>query len=105
MNFNELQTRNYIAKFLCIPVHKLTYILYKKGIENFYFSFSIPKKDGSARLIHAPQGVLKNIQKNLHKPYIFTHKTITLTYHMDLKRIKILLAMQLSIEIKNMFLI
>ena len=63
--FNDIKTRNELAEFLDIPIRKLTYVLYKKGIENYYTSFEIPKKSCGVRQINAPQGDLKEIQKKL----------------------------------------
>ena len=62
-NFSDITSRNELAKFLNIPIGKLTYVLYKKGVDNYYISFEIPKKNGGIRKINAPQGALKEIQK------------------------------------------
>lgn len=43
-NFNEIKSRQDLADILNMPLKKLTYILYKKGTENYYVSFEIPKK-------------------------------------------------------------
>lgn len=61
----DLKTRNDFADFFDIPRKKLTYLLYIKGVENYYTSFEIPKKSGGYRTINAPQGFLKNIQHKL----------------------------------------
>lgn len=66
-NFNEIKSRQDLADILNMPLKKLTYILYKKGTENYYVSFEIPKKNGGSRHINAPQGDLKDIQKKLVK--------------------------------------
>lgn len=60
-----MKTRRDLAFFLNVPVKKLTFILYKKGIEEFYTSFSIPKKNGESRLIESSKGELKALQKKL----------------------------------------
>lgn len=65
MEFNEIKTRNQLALFLGVPRSKLTYLLYIKGINNCYHSFSIPKKSGGTRTINVPCGELKSIQKTL----------------------------------------
>ena len=43
----------------------MTYLLYKRGMENCYTSFSIEKKDGTSREIHAPYSKLKKIQRKI----------------------------------------
>lgn len=64
---NEITTRDELADLVGIPYRKLTYILYKKHVENMYTSFEIPKKNGGRRLINSPNEELKYIQKNLVK--------------------------------------
>ena len=64
-NFNELATRNELADFLKIERKTLTNVLYYKHVESYYCSFEIPKKSGEKRIIHAPNGLLKVIQKVL----------------------------------------
>ncbi len=63
--FNELQGRNQLADFLGIRRSTLTYILYVKRTENLYTFFTIPKRNGDSRPIHAPKPSLKSIQKLL----------------------------------------
>ena len=65
MRINDIKTRNEFADFLGIQRKTLTYVLYEVGVDSFYKSFDIPKKDGSQRHIHAPTGILKAIQKKL----------------------------------------
>lgn len=65
MKFNEIQSRNQLADFLGIQRKTLTYVLFESRVESFYSSFDIPKKDGTARHIYAPFGVLKVIQRKL----------------------------------------
>ena len=60
-----MQTRAELAAALDIPLKKLTYLLYKKGTENCYSSFSVPKRSGGERVICAPNEDLKCIQKKL----------------------------------------
>ncbi|GGA65242.1 hypothetical protein [Ornithinibacillus halotolerans] len=62
--FNEIKNRNELADFLKVPRKQLSYLLYKKGIDNLYTSFDIPKKTGGVRKINAPVDELKEIQKN-----------------------------------------
>lgn len=63
--FRDIQTREQLALFLAIPLQKLTYILYVKKPDSYYYSFEIPKKDGEPRQINAPEGDLKQLQKKL----------------------------------------
>lgn len=63
--FCEIASRNELADFLEVPRNVLTYVLYIKKVESFYFSFEIPKKNGGTRAIKAPFGELKSIQKKL----------------------------------------
>ena len=65
--FNGMKTRSDLARAINIPLKTLTYILYVKGINNYYTSFTIDKKDGSQRLIEAPQKELKQVQVALGK--------------------------------------
>lgn len=64
---NNIKTKKDLAKILDISIKKLTYILYVKKVENMYFSFDIPKKNGGVRKINAPEKTLRFIQRNLAK--------------------------------------
>lgn len=59
------KAREDVANFLEIKSNYLSFILYKKGINNLYSSFEIPKKNGDNREIDAPIDDLKKIQKLL----------------------------------------
>ena len=63
--FLKLETREDVATLLGISERSLRYYLYKRRPENMYFTFEIPKKDGSKREISAPSKELKNIQRKL----------------------------------------
>ena len=63
--FFELKSRKDLAELLEISELSLRYFLYKVRPENMYFSFVIPKKDGSSRKITAPRDELKTIQRKL----------------------------------------
>lgn len=54
-----------LANYLKIPVNVLTYILYKVNTDNLYTTFTIPKKNGDERIIHAPYDKLKSIQRTI----------------------------------------
>jgi len=83
IRFNEITSKREFARFLDnIPLKKLTYILYIKKAENYYTSFEIPKKNGGKRIINAPTGDLKDLQRKLarelwkHQKYIWEQKKI-----------------------------
>lgn len=63
--FNDIKTKDDLASFLGVPIKKLTYILYVKGTDSYYNSFSIPKKNGKDRPINASTGDLKDLQKKI----------------------------------------
>lgn len=65
-DFHLLKTREDLANLLEINDKSLRYILYAAGTDNFYHTFSIPKKKGGRRQIHAPHGALKEIQRKLN---------------------------------------
>ena len=73
MTFNDIFTRNDLADFLGIKRGQLTNILYFKHVDSLYKTFSIPKKNGSERIIHAPNHKLKVIQKRLANA-LWTHQ-------------------------------
>lgn len=68
---NKLQsitTKEELAKALGFTnVHYINYLLYKVGTDNLYYSFSIPKKNGGLRCIHAPKPELKFLQRKLYE--------------------------------------
>ena len=66
---NNIISRDELAFLLDIPLRKLTYVLYVEGVDNYYESFEIPKKNGKSRVIHAPQKELKDIQKKLAEKF------------------------------------
>lgn len=84
MELNEIKTRNELADFLHIERKTLTNVLYNIHVDSYYYSFEIPKKSGGSRKIHAPQNVLKIIQKKLstalynYRDYICKENNINL---------------------------
>jgi len=54
-----------LAKFLGISFPKLTYIIYIKNRDEQYRTFTLQKKAGGQREIHAPLGILKALQRRL----------------------------------------
>lgn len=61
----NIKTKAELADYLEIPLKSLTYILYIAKADSFYTTFEIPKKNGKTRIINAPNGLLKHIQKTL----------------------------------------
>ena len=79
-NYDE--ARKEVAKLINIELRAITYVLYKKGIEESYKSFEIPKKAGGIRVIDSPNKQLKRIQRQLGKKIYDIHKN-----YIDQKRI------------------
>lgn len=79
-NYDE--ARKEVAKLINIELRAITYVLYKKGIEESYKSFEIPKKAGGTRVIDSPNKQLKRIQRQLGKKIYDIHKN-----YIDQKRI------------------
>ena len=64
--FNQLQTKDEFAKLLGLKNDKyINYLLYNIQTDNLYTTFTIPKKNGGERIIHAPKKELKFLQKKL----------------------------------------
>ena len=64
--FNQLQTKDDFAKLLGLKSAKyINYLLYNIQTDNLYTTFTIPKKNGGERVIHAPKKELKFLQKKL----------------------------------------
>lgn len=53
------------ADALEVPEHQLTYILYTRSRAPFYTTFTIPKKSGGERIIHAPKGSMEILQRKV----------------------------------------
>lgn len=63
--FSKLQTRHDVARILGRKESSLRYFLYKRRPESMYRTFSIKKRNGTDRVISAPQRELKAIQRKL----------------------------------------
>lgn len=62
----QLTTKDEFVRLLGFKNTKyINYLLYKIRTENLYETFSIPKKNGGERVIHAPKRDLKFLQKKL----------------------------------------
>lgn len=58
--------RKELAGLISADLKEITYVLYKKRIEDSYISFEIPKKNGEPRVINTPNDKLKRIQRKLN---------------------------------------
>ena len=65
LDYEHISNREFLANALDIPLSELTGVLYGKGVDSYYQSFDIPKKDGSVRRIDASTSSLKYIQRRL----------------------------------------
>lgn len=65
MEYTKIKNRRDLSLALGVPPSELTYVLYKKGVDQYYSSFLIPKKSGGNREIDASKGALKYIQRRL----------------------------------------
>ena len=107
--FNQLQTKDDFAKLLGFKnARYINYLLYNVQTDNLYTTFTIPKKNGGERVIHAPTKELKFLQKKLAtlKAWNLNRRTRTLKHLfclMHLKRGKALLPTLRCIETKNIF--
>lgn len=68
--FCDIKSRDDLAAFLDIPVTKINYLLYRKGIDNCYNTFEIPKRTGGTRQIAAPIKDLQEVQSKLSNALI-----------------------------------
>ena len=67
MLLSEIKTKNDLFKALGIKKQTMTFLLYKKRVENMYTSFEIRKKTGGVRNINAPNSDLKFVQTKLYE--------------------------------------
>lgn len=68
IGLNTLKDKDDFAKLLGYRDAKyINYLLYRVRTDNLYTSFSISKKSGGTRLIHAPKPELKLLQRKLAK--------------------------------------
>src|SRR5690349_16561792 len=64
-NGKRIETAEEACGFLGQPVGKLTYLLYRAPEEQRYTPFEIPKRTGGMRLIHSPNGAIREAQEAL----------------------------------------
>jgi RNA-directed DNA polymerase len=63
--FFALNTRRDVADLLAVTERELIYVLYRGGKK--YQEFEVPKRSGGSRLISAPVGSIKILQKRLNQ--------------------------------------
>ena len=80
--------REELARLISVDTKAITYLLYKRRIENSYASFEILKKNGDPRVIDTPNEKLKLIQRKLsemlykiHVDYITQNEIKTSVSH------------------------
>ena len=66
-HFEQLKTRQDVARLLQVSDYQLRYHLYIYPIDKAYTTFKIPKKSGGYRLITTPQTSLKILQHKLNQ--------------------------------------
>ena len=74
---NYQEARKEGADLIQVNYKELIRLLYKIKVENSYLSFEIPKKNGSTRVIYAPNNKLKSIQRNLSQALYKIHIAYT----------------------------
>lgn len=63
--FEELKTKEDVAEFLGVTIWDINRVIRQNGKEQMYTQFTIPKKNGSQRIINAPSKPLKFLQRQL----------------------------------------
>ncbi|MEL4896881.1 reverse transcriptase domain-containing protein [Crocosphaera sp. Alani8] len=66
-HFEQLKTRQDVARLLQVSDYQLRYHLYIYPIDKAYTTFKIPKKSGGHRLITTPKTSLKILQHKLNQ--------------------------------------
>lgn len=65
--FRLISSRKQLAAWFYVTDKKLCYLLYKKRVESCYREFTVRKKNGGKRVISAPSGFLKYLQRKIHE--------------------------------------
>jgi RNA-directed DNA polymerase len=68
-NGQRIETSEDAAQFLEQPHGRMIYMLYRAPEEDRYTPFEIPKRSGGMRLIHSPNGLIREAQTKL-APYL-----------------------------------
>lgn len=66
----RIETSEQAAAFLDVPLGRMIYMLYRATDTDRYTPFEIPKRTGGMRLIHSPNGLIREAQEKL-APYLF----------------------------------
>lgn len=66
----RIETSEQAAAFLEVPLGRMIYMLYRASDTDRYTPFEIPKRTGGMRLIHSPNGIIREAQTKL-APYLF----------------------------------
>ena len=61
-----LQSADDVAKYFDVPLGRLIWTLYRAPDDVRYRHFEIPKRSGGMRQIHAPIGLVRDLQNRLH---------------------------------------
>src|SRR5215510_11831413 len=61
-----LQSAGDVAKYFDVPLGRLIWTLYRSPDGVRYRHFEIPKRSGGMRQIHAPIGLVRDLQNRLH---------------------------------------
>ena len=62
----RIETSEDAAAFLGQPLGRMIYMLYRAPDAQRYRAFEIPKRSGGMRLIHSPNGLIREAQTKLH---------------------------------------
>ena len=65
-SYSSIDSKENLAANIGVTVKQITGILYGIGIDKYYHTFFIPKKNGQQRQINAPTGSLKYVQRRLN---------------------------------------
>ncbi len=63
---SPLQSAGDVAKYFDVPLGRLIWTLYRAPDDVRYRHFEIPKRSGGMRQIHAPIGLVRDLQNRLH---------------------------------------
>jgi len=66
-HFSSIENINQLASFLGVSVEKIRRVIYANDYSKNYRLFFLPKKNGDLRVIQAPRGKLREIQRKLGK--------------------------------------
>ncbi|MFT3723512.1 MAG: reverse transcriptase domain-containing protein [Hyphomonadaceae bacterium] len=67
---HRIETSEQAAAFLDVPLGRMIFMLYRASDTDRYTPFEIPKRSGGMRLIHSPNGLIREAQTKL-APFLF----------------------------------